>query len=249
MDAPDSLVDRVVKELQRQIADGCFRPGQRLPAERSLSTSFQVGRTTVREALKSLAVQGMVARTPRGAVVVDPREARHARADMAALAAQSSIRDLYELRKLIEVRVAGWAAQRASAEDAERLRALVEAGHPDNDEANPNSAFHDALVEAAHNPVLTEVYGASRGYFLHLPFYWRLFRDDEVKSARAWRHELARRWHRHILQAVEQHDPAEAEGAMFQHLDLMEKDLLGRLRSSNGNGTVEPAHPMLAEIP
>jgi hypothetical protein len=51
-----------------------------------------------------------------------------------------------------------------------------------------------------------------------------------VRSARESRHEMARRWHREILHALEQRDPDEAGGAMFQHLDVMEKGLLSRLR-------------------
>lgn len=246
-----SLVDRIAGELWQQIAAGTLRPGQRLPAERSLCAQLGVGRTTVREALKALAVRGAIVRTPRGAVVADPASLHGGGLDLAALAARATIRDLYEVRKLIETRVAGWAAQRATAEDVERLRASVRVEHEGGDDAsNPNAAFHHLLVAAAHNPVLGQVYQASRELFLHLPFYWPLLRDDEVKAARAWRHELARRWHRHILRAIEQRDSAEAEGAMFQHLDLMEKDLLARLQAANGEAGEELlVHPLLAGLP
>jgi DNA-binding GntR family transcriptional regulator len=66
-----------------------------------------------------------------------------------------------------------------------------------------------------------------------------------VRSAREWRHELARRWHRQILHALEQRDPDEAGGAMFQHLDVMEKDLLARLRLDDGDAGQD--HPLLAQ--
>jgi DNA-binding GntR family transcriptional regulator len=78
-----------------------------------------------------------------------------------------------------------------------------------------------------------------------LPFYWKLFDDAQVKMTRAERHEMARRWHERIFRAIVEHDAAEAEGAMFQHLDIMEKDLLYRLQGTDGAGQSNHAHPML----
>jgi GntR family transcriptional repressor for pyruvate dehydrogenase complex len=246
MDAHASLVDRVVADIRTQIRDGALRPAERLPSERSLCTVFSVGRTTVREALKALAAQGYVTQSRRGAVVAEPGHVpAQAEIDLAALAAQATIRDLYEVRKLFEVQVARWVAIRATPSDLERLRRSVEAEHLDGDEtANPNTAFHDALVAAAHNPVLAQVHASSYDLFHHLPFYWQLLDSAEVRSAREWRHEMARRWHRQILHALEQRDPDEAAGAMFQHLDVMEKDLLARLRLTGGEAG--KYHPSLA---
>jgi GntR family transcriptional repressor for pyruvate dehydrogenase complex len=235
-----SRVDSIAADLQEQIVQRKLRPGERLPSERSLCGTFGVGRTTIREALKSLVVRGLVTRQGRGAVVADPEFLSPPSADLAGLAAQTSIRQLFEVRKLLEVRVAGWAAMRATAEDMNAMRSAIEAEIARNTTTgNPNRMFHDALAKAAHNPALIQIYESGRTLFFRLPFFWKLFDDDEVKTVRAWRHELARRWHEQILQAIEQHDAAEAEGAMFQHLDIMEKDLLNRLQRSSS----EPAHP------
>jgi GntR family transcriptional repressor for pyruvate dehydrogenase complex len=246
MDGHASLVDRVVADIQEQIREGDLLPAQRLPSERSLCSLFNVSRTTVREALKALAVQGYVTQSRRGAIVSEPPLASvQSEVDLAALAAQATIRDLYEMRKLIEVQVARWVAIRATPADLERLRRSVEAEHLDGDEAtNPNTMFHDALVTAAHNPVLAQIHASSYDLFHHLPFYWQLLDSAEVRSAREWRHEIARRWHRQILHALEQRDPDEAGGAMFQHLDVMEKDLLARLRLDGGEAGRD--HPLLA---
>lgn len=247
MEERSSLVDRVVAEISAQIRTGELRPAERLPSERRLCSVFGVGRTTVREALKALAAQGYVAQSRRGAVVSEPSHAPPPEIDLEALAARATIRDLYEVRKLFEVQVARWVAIRATPSDLERLRRSVEAEHLDgDDDSNPNTAFHDALVAAAHNPVLAQVHAASYDLFHHLPFYWKLFESTEVRSAREWRHELARRWHRQILQALEQRDPDEAGGAMFQHLDVMEKDLLSRLRLVGGDDG--PSHPILDDL-
>ena len=138
----------------------------------------------------------------------------------------------------------GWLSRNMAAQLTPFLSHPQDMHLDGDDSVNPNTAFHDALVTAAHNPVLAQVHASSYDLFHHLPFYWPLLDSAEVRSAREWRHELARRWHRQILQALEQRDPDEAGGAMFQHLDVMEKDLLARLRL-NGNEASHD-HPSLA---
>jgi GntR family transcriptional regulator, transcriptional repressor for pyruvate dehydrogenase complex len=246
----NSRVDKIAAGLQEQISLGQLKPGERLPSERNLCSLFGVGRTTVREALTSLVVRGLVTRQGRGAVVTDPAVVSSTNHDLPGLAAQTSIRQLFELRKLIEVRVAGWAALRAKPEDIESMKRAIEAERMrDTVAGNPNRMFHDALVSAAHNPALMQVYESGRNIFFRLPFYWKLFDDAEVKNVRAARHELARRWHEQILKAVEERDAAEAEGAMFQHLDIMEKDLLNRLPGNRGGDNVNIySHPLLGHF-
>ena len=247
----NSRVDKIANDLQDQIVQGKLKPGERLASERILCALFGVGRTTIREALKSLAVRGLVTRSARGAVVADAESIRLPGTDLAGLATQTSIRQLFEVRKLMEVRVAGWAASRATTEDMDTLRLAIEDDISRNTVAgNPSRIFHDALARAAHNPALVQVYESGRHLFFRLPFYWKLFDDAEVKSARAARHEIARRWHERILKAIAERDAAEAEGAMFQHLDIMEKDLLRRLNVSDGKATSGHAYgyPILADL-
>jgi GntR family transcriptional repressor for pyruvate dehydrogenase complex len=247
-----SLVDRIATDFQEQIIQRKLKSGDRIPSERSLCAAYGVGRTTIREALKSLVVRGLVTRQGRGVVVADPEFLSPAGADLAALAAQTSIKQLFEVRKLLEVRVAGWAAMRATADDIKAMRSALDAEISRNTTVgNPNRMFHDGLAKAAHNPALIRIYESGRTLFFRLPFFWKLFDDSEVKTVRAWRHELARRWHEQILEAIEQHDAAEAEGAMFQHLDIMEKDLLNRLRQSSGEAAQRDpySHPLLVDTP
>ncbi len=151
----------------------------------------ELGRTTIREALKSLVVRGLVTKQGRGVVAADPELLLLPGADLAGLAAQTSIRQLFEVRKLMEVRVAGWAAMRATAEDINTMRLAIQAEISRNTAAgNPNRTFHDALAKSVHNPALMQVYESGRTLFFRLPFFWKLFDDDEVKTVRAWRHEL-----------------------------------------------------------
>jgi GntR family transcriptional regulator, transcriptional repressor for pyruvate dehydrogenase complex len=247
----NSRVDKIAKDLEEQIVQGKLQPGERLPSERSLCALFGVGRTTIREALKSLAVRGLVTRSARGAIAADLESIQFPGTALAGLAAQTSIKQLFEVRKLMEVRVAGWAALRASTEEIDAMRLAIEADLSRNTAAgNPSRIFHGALARAAHNPALMQVYESARHLFFRLPFFWKLFDDAEVKTARAARHELARRWHEQILKAIMEHDAAEAEGAMFQHLDMMEKDLLNRLDVAGSDSRNQKlySHPRLTDL-
>ncbi|HEY1233877.1 MAG TPA: GntR family transcriptional regulator, partial [Candidatus Binatia bacterium] len=139
----NSRVDKIATDLQEQITRGKLKPGERLPSERSLCSVFGVGRTTIREALKSLTVLGLITRQGRGAVITDPELIFPTTADLAGLAAQTSIRQLFELRKLIEVKVAGWAALRGLPEDIESMKRAIEAERMrDTAAGNPNRMFH-----------------------------------------------------------------------------------------------------------
>ena len=221
-----SRVEETVLLLQ-----GRLRVGERLPSERSLSQTFGVGRTTIREALKALDVQGYVVRTPRGAVAVERDTMQRDRpGELETVAARASVRDLYDVRKLLEVRIAHWATLRGTENDLETLdmtlRAEAERGP---DARNSHASLHGALAAATHNPVLMQLYESNRGLLFRLPFFWNLLDPDEIRATRAHRHSLAHTWHRRIVAAVRMHDPDEAAGAMFRHLDEMEKNLLARL--------------------
>src|SRR6266542_4338725 len=86
----NSLVDRIATDLREQIVQHKLKPGERLPSERSLCAAFGVGRTTIREALKSLVVRGLVILTPRGSSFGRPQR-RHRGSAPKAIAPRASI--------------------------------------------------------------------------------------------------------------------------------------------------------------
>ena len=87
-------------------------------------------------------------------------------------------------------------------------------------------SYHDTLAAAAHNPVLCELYRINQRLVFGLPEEWKLYEAPEVAATRDDRRRLAFHWHHIIQAAIEQGDPDQAGGSMFQHLDLMEKDLM-----------------------
>ncbi|MGW7572844.1 FadR/GntR family transcriptional regulator [Streptomyces sp. NPDC054765] len=163
-----SLVDTVVDALRSQLAAGEWRVGSRIPTEHALAEQLQVGRNTVREAVRVLVHAGMLrSRQGEGTFVVstaDPGEIMRG-------VQRAGIRDVLELRIALEAEAARLAALRHRPADLERMRAALDAqteladaeGQPHSDSlelyADHDIAFHKAVVEAAHNTALTATYG------------------------------------------------------------------------------------------
>lgn len=158
------LVDEVLEQLQRTISLGTVSPGSRLPTEGELMVQLGVGRSTLREAVKVLAHAGLLeVRQGDGTYVrakADPSEPLERRLRRA------HIRDVFEVRRTLEIAIARLAAERRDAEDLDKLRQSLETreahahSHHDPDFIGADLAFHLAVAEASKNPVLVDLYRA-----------------------------------------------------------------------------------------
>jgi DNA-binding FadR family transcriptional regulator len=163
-----SLVDEVIERLRGQITSGEWPVGARIPPESELVSTLQVGRGTVREAVRALAHAGLLeVRQGDGTFVKARSELAGALQRELAGTTQESVQ---EVRRAIEVEAARLAAGRrteadlAACEAALTARAAVRlASTPRDDEltaawVDADVRFHQAVVAAAHNPLLLELY-------------------------------------------------------------------------------------------
>lgn len=139
--------ERVYRGIRQQILNGVLGPGARL-VELQLASQFEVSRTPVREALKRLSAEGLVAMDAvRGLVV---REVD-----------QSEAEDIYLIREVLDGLAARLASQRATPADRSKLTVLTElmreSARAERWEAvvQMNVAFHEVLYAAAHNEPLS----------------------------------------------------------------------------------------------
>lgn len=163
-----SLVDTVVGELRAQLAAGEWPVGERIPTEHALAEQLQVGRNTVREAVRVLAHAGMLrSRQGEGTFVVSTADP----GDIVRGVQLADVRDVLELRIALEAEGARLAALRRTAEDLARMRTALAAqaafsdreGRPADGQyelyAEHDIEFHIAVVDAAHNAALSATYG------------------------------------------------------------------------------------------
>lgn len=122
------LYEEVADQIKEAIYEGQLKPGDRLPPERELCTIFKVGRPTIREALRSLTVMGLLETTHgyKGSVVKENDITQYMetmREQLAWLIKTDSktLEELWEVRKYIELGIAHAVAQNAGEEDIKRL--------------------------------------------------------------------------------------------------------------------------------
>lgn len=155
---------RLADEIRQQIISGRLSPGDQLPAESELTAHYQVSRNTAREALRSLASQGLLVikrGVAGGTFVARPSPAHLSDSLQTGLAlladgADLSVAALVEVRELLEVPAAELAAYRRTSEDLTAAGAsLFDPRGADPDSVFvKTSGFHLALLHAAHNPLL-----------------------------------------------------------------------------------------------
>mgnify|MGYP001014986330 FL=1 len=123
-----SLSDQVADQIQHLIIKGGLKPGDKLPPERELAEQLGVSRTVIREATKTLQERGLVrVLTGSGtyATKVEPELVSQS-IGLYVRGHRHAFRDLLEIRKSLEVGIAGLAAQRANQAHVEQLEAALQ---------------------------------------------------------------------------------------------------------------------------
>jgi GntR family transcriptional repressor for pyruvate dehydrogenase complex len=230
----ERLSDRAAKALEELIVDGVLKSGSRLPAERELAAMFGVSRTVIREAVQNLAARGLLdVHHGEGTVVTGPSTDSVSESLQLLLRSRGTgiaIDHLHEVRRVLEVEIAGLAAKRATDEDISDLEAIVEqleAEHGLEASARLDVEFHQALAVAAHNPLFIILLDSIGGLLLAI----RRMSFDHPETA-----PKARYHHRNIFEQVKTRDPKGARQAMSLHLDESEDTMRSVLRDAGGTG-------------
>jgi len=160
-----TLSEEVMEQLSQLIFDGHFPPGSRLPTERELSERFKVARGPVREALRGLAMIGMVEIRPTtGIFVAQPGSFTRQHVLWVYHEERERIREVYEARRLIETELIVLAATGAVQAQKqkirrlwERMRRLVKENAALEDFVAAHTEFNHAIAEASGNKVLARL--------------------------------------------------------------------------------------------
>lgn len=209
--------DVLANELRERILTGEFPEGTPLPPERELVRQTGMGRTTVREALRILQVQGLLRmRSGRagGAFVQQPGNESVANSlELLIRGRQVRLASVHETREAIEPFCARLAAQHRTAEDLERLEAANKALAAGGSLAaflQANVDWHVGVARAGHNEILTGIMTAlSRA--IYTVTNNEGFVSDEVRA-------LAARAHKSVTRAIREQDAEAAARRMSRHV-------------------------------
>jgi GntR family transcriptional repressor for pyruvate dehydrogenase complex len=194
---------------------GQVQPGQRIPSERNLSESLGVGRSVVREALKSITMLGLVeVRQGDGTYLKSTESDLLPQAiEWGLLLGAKRTRDLVEARRHLEVILAGLAAERRDDAALAELRDLLDVMHASRKDPDgfvaADMAFHLRIAEAAGNETLFRVMSSVRSLLL----VWMTRVGPTVGLG------LSADEHDPIYRAIEAGDVAGARTAMAAHMD------------------------------
>lgn len=223
----ERLYEQVVQQLQELVISGRLQPGDKLPPERQLAEQLGVSRTVIREAIKTLEQRGLVKVLTGSGTYVSQMDPRIVSESISLLVQQStsSFDHLNEVRRMLEIEITGFAAERAQLEDIEAMEEAVQEmedavanmkGRPDllEDFVEADLAFHDALAKAAQNPLLP---------ILLDPISDLLVEFRRLASSGPGAPEDALNYHRKILKYLKARDVSTCRELMREHLEKAEE--------------------------
>ena len=209
------LSDKVAEMMLETILSDRLNVGDRLPSERELGDQFGVSRTVVREAVRELVAKGVIeVRSGSGLRVA--AVAASAVSESMSLFLRGGALDfekVHEVRTLLEVHIAGLAAERAGPEDVAALRAVDERMRGESADveaaARDDLEFHRVIACATHNDLYLVLLDSIGGSLFDI-------RRDNLGSGSA---PMTLEQHAQVLDRIAARDPDGAREAMAAHLD------------------------------
>jgi GntR family transcriptional repressor for pyruvate dehydrogenase complex len=212
----EPLATEVVRQIIDQILASEMDTGDRLPSERKLAEMLGVGRSVIREALKTLTVLGLIeVRQGDGTYLSQPDTGFLARAiEWGLLLGAHEARELVEARCHIEVILARLAAERRTEEDVEALRTLLAEMHSSQEDRDrfvtADMAFHARMSDASGNGTLQRMMAG-------ITMLLQVWIHRVMSQADSYLPTLQE--HGRLFKAIEAGDPEEAGAAAQAHMD------------------------------
>ncbi|MBD7951963.1 FadR/GntR family transcriptional regulator [Oerskovia rustica] len=210
------LADQAAEVMLDRVRTGTWPLDHRLPGEQALAAELGVGRSTVREAIRQLAGKGVLESRQGSGVYVVRAEASD---DWEEVLRRGEVVDVLEVRGALETEAARLAATRRTPADLRAMttalagRGEVPTTASAQDYVDADLVFHRAVVDAAHNAVLTDLFAT------FLPRLHRAMVDMIELDGAGERHRHDQDAHEAILDAVRDRDADRAAATSRRHLD------------------------------
>lgn len=218
-----STPELVVREILKNIQSGELKPGGKLPSERELAKAFDVGRSSIREAISAMTLVGYFEVTQgKGIFLKEDVPSQFAfNAFLSEILEAYWLFDVIETREILECSLVRLAAERAGPKDHLKLREMLEELKQRQEDIHgfykADFDFHMAICEAAGNDVLCEILRliiekTHSRYLRYLPD--TLCRPEQAILTAG-----------HIVQALSNQDAETASRHMKEHLHIVTEEL------------------------
>jgi GntR family transcriptional repressor for pyruvate dehydrogenase complex len=216
-----SVPDNLAVEIEKLILSGQLPVGGRIPPERELAELWGLSRASVRDALKQLALRGLIERRPgRGTIVVEKVNQFGGTLMDLLNDGQHELLQVMEVRTVIEPSVAARAAQRARPVDLEELAQLLREMSQKvtvKRFAELDRTFHLSIARATGNPLLVSLLERVGEIVDQSPHELLQSRSEHLATLSE---------HAAIFQALCEKDPKAAEAAALGHLESVQQQIL-----------------------
>ncbi len=216
MPMKENVATALLNRILDTISSGSMKPGMRFPPEPEMAKEYGVSRATLRQALKTLEAVGIVQSKPRVGTVLAESDATAmtylfgAHMSLAGV----SYEDIARARLVLEESIARLAASNRTDDDLEKFKKALNLGASANEREtilDYEEQFHTALVESAHNKILS----AFRNI---ITLYFRMFRGSRGIAFSKKSFSMVLQQHRDIFKAVRLQQPVKAARLIRQHL-------------------------------
>lgn len=224
---PRKIYEQVAEAIMEMIKSGQLKPGDRLDSVQQLAENFQVGRSAVREALSALRAMGLVEMHQGEGTYVREFDSKMLTLPVytAVLMKKADVKNLLEVRRILEVGAVGAAALRWKEEQLVEINvALEDMRHANDEELGEESdfRFHMAIAKASQNELLISLMNnVSEMMVTTMRETRRLWLYSKKSTLGRLTQE-----HQSIYHAIEQRNVVLAQELMLDHLQSVEEVLM-----------------------
>ncbi|MGN0735313.1 MAG: FadR/GntR family transcriptional regulator [Anaerovoracaceae bacterium] len=218
-----TISEIVIDQIQKKIITKELKVGDQLAPERELVRDLDISRSTLREALKALEVMGVIeSKQGNGNFVVNNTEnSIYKPLSLSFVLSNGKNEDIMEARRVIEGYTAKKAAEKATAEDVKKLYDIyekIDMADTIAEKSKYDSMLHYEIGRICDNTLLNLILQG-------ISYVFDLFIEQMVERAYQDRHsyEEINKEHKPIIEAIERGEPLEAQEAMLNHINLIEK--------------------------
>lgn len=214
----------ISKRLEELILDGTLQPGDKVPSERQLAERLKVSRPLIRESLKELRGRGVIeTRHGKGSFIIGMLDSKENETPLSRLYQHHPrlLYDLLEVREILEAEASQLAAERGNEKDFYKItkayNAMNEAQQEEGGDlikaAHLDHAFHRAIYEASHNPVLVHTLQNLMQLMLNsvVASLTKLYHHNRQK-------QLIDKHHQQIYKAIIERKPETAKRVATEHI-------------------------------
>lgn len=232
-----NVSEQVAEQIEQWIKKGEIKPKERLPSVRELCEQLNVGRSAVRDAMTTLKGKGLVdVRQGEGAFVsrFDPT----ALFQGILLTDEKDIRQLFNVRKILETGIAEEAARHRTSGNLDNMKQTVDQlkrSETTGDAGEADYLFHHVIAEATQNDMLVQLMEtiASTTKKAMIDFHRIVFSDKKLV-------ETVFQQHFAVFEAIRDSSPQKARGHMLDHLTFTEQLLQRYLKDPKAFASVKP---------